>query len=278
MDPPRPPYSRLVARGRSLRRPLTGSGSPAQLRELVDAEAARVAELGEWPDWISPASLTERVPLGSAAAPGFDAGIACCLGLIPPARQRLAARLHAAYTPQAVAQVRREATPMHPESDTTWWLAACSVCREGEVDAAMFAAQVQEFTLLAGDPAARRRAAVAEHQAMLARFAVRPDGLAIADVDGGMQGAYLAGHRAAAMWAQQAGIFFVGTYEKSLGLEDFDWSEPADPDASDPARRLGRSGPVHGSRQFVKCADEAELERVVARLRRGGLISRRPPR
>lgn len=263
-----------MARGRNQRQPPARgfAGAPEHARQLVVEEAPRVAALGEWPAWIPPESLADRVPSGSELAPGFDAGIACCLGLIPPARQRLSARLHAAYTPEAVAQVRREVRPMHPESDTTWWLAACSVCREGQVDADGFVAQVAEFIALARDPGARRRAAVAEHEAMLSRFGVRPDGLALAHEDGGMQGAYLAGHRVATMWAEQAGIFFVGTYETTLGLEDFAWSEPGDPQAEDPDARRGRSGPVHGSQQFIRCADDAELERVVARLRAAGRL------
>lgn len=262
-----------MGRGRSDRRPASGrADSLEDTRRVVAEQARRVAELGRWPEWIPPASLLERVPLGAEQAAGFDAGIACCLGLIPPARQRLAACLHAAYTPEAVAQVRREAIAMHPESETTWWLAACSVCREGEVDAEAFATQVADFTALARDPGARRRAAVAEHAAMLGRFSVRSDRLAIAHEDGGMQGAYLAGHRVAAMWAGHAGLWFVGTYEPSLGLEGFEWAEPGDPAAGEAGVRQGRSGPVHGSRQFVKCADEAELERVVGRLRRAHMI------
>ena len=213
------------------------------------------------------------MPLGAAPAAGFDAGIACALDLIPRDAQRLAARLHAAYTPEAVAQVCAEAGEMEPQAPTSWWLAACSVCREGEADAATFISQIAEFEALAADASARHDAALREHAAMLGRFELRGDGLPVAHEDGGMQGAYLAGHQVAAMWAQALGLWFVGTFAPTLGLKDFPWAEPADPDAEDADARMGRSGPVHGSRQFVKCADRDELERVVTALRTGGLLA-----
>lgn len=261
-----------MARGRGRSPAASGLVSIEALRRRVEGDAPRIAALGEWPPWIAPASLVERIPSGSGRAGGFDAGIACALGMIPLSRQRLAARLHAAYTPEAVDQVRREAPAMPADCETTWWLAACSVCREGEVDEQAFLEQVSAFTAVAGDPAARRAAALAEHAAMLRRFTIE-GGLPVAHEDGGMQGAYLAGHPVAAMWAEAAGLWFIGTYRPSLGLEDFPWAEPPDPSSDDPARRQGRSGPVHGSRQFIKCADQAELERVVGHLRSAGRLT-----
>ena len=301
------------------------------IAELVRRSAPRVARLGGWPSYIDAASLTDRVPTGGRElAPGFDAGIACALGLIPAERQTLAARLHAAYTPAAVAQVRREAAAGFPaEADTTWWLAACSVCREGQIDADGFRQQLEEFAALAVDPAARRRAAEAEFDAMTGRYWI-VDGVAYGVADGCQQGAYIDGHAFAAMgpaptadpdageatryfvlshasrdggvhhepapgqllslrgaeaerelrgggdiWALEregsrrlvtndSGLHFIGTYEETLGLEEFTWGEgvPAGEAVDEHGRE--RSGPVHGSRQFVKCATRAEYERAVA--------------
>ena len=87
--------------------------------------------------------------------------------------------------------------------------------------------------------------------------------VAMALRDGGMQGAYLAGHDVAASHDETHDLYFLGTFHASLGLEEFDWTEPGVPEAEDVESRRGRSGPVHGSRQYVKCADSAELETAV---------------
>lgn len=228
------------------------------IRRTLHREEGRVRVLGDWPAWIAEGCLLERVPGPEGKASGFDAGIACALGLIPAEAQRLSARLHAAYTPEAVAQVRSEAEALRPDSETTWWAAACSICREEGVSSEEFVSQINAFQGLAADPARRLSAARAELAAMRGRFEVR-DGLAIATADGGMQGAYIAGHDLAGMHATEADLYFLGTFRPSLGLEDFSWSQPADPSSEDPELRRGRSGPVHGSLQFVKCSDAGEF-------------------
>jgi hypothetical protein len=232
--------------------------------ERVAAEAARVAALGEWPDYIAPESLLERLPLAGDTASGFDAGIACALDLIPRPRQSLAARLHAAYTPQAIAQVQAEMEALVPDSETVWWLAGCAVCEESGVDQARFQRQLEEFGYLVKDSAARQLAARRCLEGMLSTYQLR-DGIPYGDVDGCMHGAYLAGHPLATMYDRAEDLYYVGTYLNTLGLEDFSWSQATD------AKGRPRSGPVHGSRQYVKCADAAELEQAlqVARTRLG---------
>lgn len=227
------------------------------VRAQIAAAAARVAQLGAWPAYIdAQQSLTGRVPQpGERDAAGFDAGIACCLDLIPRDRQTLAATLHAAYTPAAVQQVRDEAGRMNADSGTCWWLAACSVCREGEIDSAGFSEQLREFERLASDPAARRAAAVAEIAAMRDRYEMRDD-VPFATEDGGQQGAYLDGHRLAGMYSAGHDLYFLGTYEDSLGLEDFPFSDARDEQGRE------RSGPIHGSKQFVKLGSEDEYRRA----------------
>lgn len=230
-----------------------------RLRAHVLLAGPRIAELGAWPAYIdAEASLAGRIPVGGQRdAPGFDAGLAAALDLIPRERQRLAATLHAAYTPEAVAQARQEIEQADPDSETTWWLAACSVCREGEIDAPAFAEQLVEFERLRHDPSARLTAARSEFQAMRGRYEMR-DGVPFATADGGAQGAYLDGHPYAGMYADQADLYFIGTYEESLGLEDFEWSAEVD------EQGRARSGGVHGSKAFVKAANQDEYERAIA--------------
>jgi hypothetical protein len=229
--------------------------------ELVEAAAPRVAALGGWPDFVALESLSARVPTSERRATGFDAGIACALDLIPRERQRLAATLHAAYTPEAVEQARREAGDLDSDSETCWWLAACHVCEEGQLAPADFDAQLAAFAQLAADPQARLAAAESEYARMMTLFQVR-NGIAFGVEDGAMQGAYLAGHDLAGMYAAEHHLWFLGTFRESLGLDDFAWSTELDDELRP------RSGPVWGSRQFCKAASEDEYMRAAAIARR----------
>lgn len=229
----------------------------AALLEKIKANAARVKELGKWPSYVEEESLAERVPKqGNNNAPGFDAGLACALDLIARDKQELAATLHAAYTPTAVEKVRGEMRNLDPDSETCWWLAACHVCREGEINQEQFLQQIEDFKKLASDTDARAVAAKQEYENMISKFNF--DETIGADVpfgtqDGCMQGAYIKGYPFATQYNEAFGLYFIGTYEGSLGLEDFKWSEEKD----DKGR--AKSGPVWGSKQFVKCANKEEL-------------------
>ena len=235
----------------------------SEIQKMVRENAGRVAGLGNWPSRIPPAELlVSRVPASGTAGPGFDAGLACALDLIPRDKQQLAATLHAAYTPDAVAQVLSDSEGMEPDSETTWWLAASSVCFEGAVDRQQFLAQIDSFRVLASDPEARLRAAQDELKRMLSTFETKTYGFPYGVVDGCIQGAYLAGHQFGTIYAQEYGIYFIGTYLPSLGLEDFYWSS----DVDDQDRAL--SGPVHGSRQYVKCKDLREFLSAVEVVKR----------
>lgn len=227
------------------------------LEKIVEKEGDRVADLGEWPKYIKSGSLTDRVPKGDEKkAPGFDAGVACALGLIPEEKQTLAARLHANYSEEAVEQVRREIEEADPDSPTTWWLAACAICKEGEINGEEFLEQVEEFKVLTKDPEKRLAVARTEFDKMKESFEVI-NGIPHGTKDGCMQAAYIAGYPVAVMYAEKYGIFFVGTYLPTLGLEGFEWSDDKDENGN------AKSGPVYGSKQFVKCADEEELHRVL---------------
>lgn len=240
--------------------------SPDDWLAAVSARANDVADMGQWPAWIDrTTSLAARLPDAQKTASGFDAGIACALSLIPTPAQKLAATLHAAYTPEAVAEVR-SAIAQEPNgnwhvkdanSPTCWWLAACSLCLDGDtVDVKTFRQQLRDFEGLQTNPDARKTAAEKTLNAMCTSFNTKR-GYAFGGKDGSMQGAYIAGHDVAVMYAPHHGVFFIGTFRPSLGLENFDWGK----DTDDKGR--AKSGPVHGSRQFVKCANESELMRAL---------------
>lgn len=235
----------------------------------VEQNAPKVAALGAWPAHISvSSSLTARVPVAGQKRSGFDAGLATSLGLIPAHAQPLLAGLHAAYTPALVTQVRAEIEQQplnsgttwqvkNAESATCWWLAACSLCIEGdEVDEKTFRQQLLDFQKLIDDPATRQTAATNMLREMTQSFDTK-NGYACGTVDGAIQGAYIAGHSFGVLHHQSHGLYFIGTYLPSLGLENFAWDQGTD----DQGRAT--SGAVHGSRQFVKCASKAEMERAV---------------
>ena len=234
------------------------------LWKIVKEECTSLAKLGEWPEWIPPESILNHIPKAGQTASGFDAGIACCLGMIPRNRQRLSAVMHAAITEQAVMQVRAEAETLDPDSETTWWLAACSVCQEGGVTQAQFMKQINEFRTLVENPEARVEAAhkmLKQMQGSFEMVNLDPElpwaKYALGDTDGCIHAAYFQGHQFGVCWAEKYEIYFIGTYEESLGLENFKWS---DPDQKD---HQGKSGPVNKSKQFVKCMDVDELEEAL---------------
>lgn len=235
-----------------------GELSLEKIRSMVGQNAERVAELGEWPEYIEPGSLLERVPQeGEDNAPGFDAGVACALDLIPRDKQKLAATLHANYTKDAVMQVREELKEMNPDSETIWWLAACSVCKEGGINEERFMQQIKDFKELSADDGERKKSAEGEFEKMTSAYTLKYDGVPYGEQDGCIQGAYIDGYSFGVMYAENYGIYFIGTYEDSLGLEDFDWSDEKDEEGR------AKSGPVFGSKQFVKCANEEELKRAL---------------
>lgn len=224
------------------------------LRQQVRLAVPRIADLGRWPGYIDgEKSLVARVPTMLETASGFDAGIACALDMIPRDRQRLSAMLHAAYTKDAVEQVRREGEELAPDSETTWWLAASGICEEGNITHDAFLDQLHAFRALARDEFERVRAAGRALAAMRASFTL-VGGIPFVIKDGGLQGAYLNGYDWGVQYNEAYGLFFIGTFRESLGLESFPFSDQKD------AQNRPMSGPVNGSRQFVKASSFKELE------------------
>lgn len=253
----------------------------AEIKKTVKENAPRIKELGNWAEYISINSLIDRVPDTNKTAPGFDAGIACALDLIPRDKQKLSATLHAAYTPKAVEQVRKEIKIIKGlledpyiskirsngnyfdvdrklfGLETFWWLLGCSICSESNVYDVLFKQQVRSF--IEATELESLHFIDTELKAVIndienSFFVV--DNIPFATKDGGMQGAYISGYPFSV--GAGYGVWFVGTYYDSLGIpDDFLWSDKVD----DQGRKC--SGPVHGSRQFVKCSNLDELARVV---------------
>ena len=117
--------------------------------------------------------------------------------------------------------------------------------------------QINDFKKLITNNEERLKQALLEFEKMTQSFEVK-DGVPFGTQDGCMQGAYIAGFPFGTQYAENYGIYFIGTFEDSLGLENFSWSDEKD----DQGR--AKSGPVFGSRQFVKCANREEFERAVA--------------
>lgn len=252
-----------------------------KMREVlsrVKGGVKRVQSTGKWGKEIDPsAALLERVPIKiGEKKPGFDAGIACALDLIPREAQGLSAMLHANYTPKAMEKIKEEVNEnienLDPNSETCWWLAACSVCEEaGGVDTKKFLEQIEKFKKISSDPEKRKRAAIDMYKEMVKNVQVieftGPAGerfnTPFGNVDGCIQGAYLVGHKFGICETNNPEkgnkYFELGTYEPSLGLEDFVCT----------AKYLRGgvekdSGPVHGSKQFYRFGSLEDLQKAVA--------------
>lgn len=234
----------------------------ATIKTLVEENAQRVAKLGTWPTHIEVGSLAERIPQeGDNNAAGFDAGLACAMNLIPPEMQKLSAKLHANYSRETVLQIIEEIESENPDTETVWWLLACHYCEEGGIDQKTFLEQVEAFKLAAADPEKRLAEAKTEYNHMTSNFELK-DGVPYSEKDGGMQGAYISGYTYAVQYSDKYNIYFIGTCEPSLGLENFEWSETNDEEGR------SQSGPVFGSSQFVKCANKDELNRALLEIKK----------
>ena len=229
---------------------------------IVKERTPDIRKLGNWPDYISDDSLISRIPITPKEKYlGFDAGIACCLDLIPREKQKLSAQLHANYTKEAVDLYREQVdSGLDPNSETCWCLAACSICREGDVTQEIFLEQIDQFKILRDDPNLRRKNALDTQQVMKNSFKTGQYGenVPFGSKDGSIQGAYLSGFKFGTMFIKEVNRFYIGTYFPSLGIpDDFPWSSEVHTDGEP------RSGFVFGSKQFVMCATEDEFKQVL---------------
>jgi len=237
-----------------------------EIRSVVEQNAERIASLGKWPPYIKPESLLERIPESDEdIATGFDAGLACALNLIPRDAQELPATLHANYSKEAVMRVRKEMEEQDPNSGTIWWLAASKVCtkKSEAVNKSEFLEQIEEFRAIAPDESQRLAYANEMFEEMQGSFKIHEElGVPYGEKDGCIQGAYIDGYSYGVMFNEKYGLYFIGTYEPSLGLENFEWSDDKD------EKGRAMSGPVFGSKQFVKCSSKEELKNVLEEIKK----------
>lgn len=228
----------------------------------VKERTPEIRKLGNWPDYISDNSLISRIPITPKDKYlGFDAGIACCLDLIPRDKQKLSAQLHAAYTKEAINLYREQINSgLDQNSETCWWLAACSICREGDITQKLFIEQIDKFKKLRDDQSLRKRKALDTHQVMMNSFDTGRYGenVPFGDKDGCIQGAYFSGFKFGALYSNELDRYYIGTYFPTLGIpDDFPWSDEVD------AKGEPKSGFVFGSKQFIMCAKEDEFIRAL---------------
>lgn len=226
---------------------------------MVQTMAKRVSEsCPDWPDWANPEDVLQRIPGVDKLGPGLDSFLACCLWLVPEEAWSLSAGLHVHWNQARVSLIRAAiAENLPPDHPAVWWAAMCSICQEGEVDQAYFLQQIAHAHLLRTNAEARRKAADEELVRMRALFSM--DGpYPLGTKDGCLQGMYVSGYDWGVHDARDIyGLFFIGTCQPSLGLEAFQWGTEKDDQGRD------KSGPVFGSPQFVKCANEEELAAAV---------------
>ena len=247
-------------------------------RNTVEMNIGRVAQLGKWGGTPSDhaRSLLSRIPKGGVdedgvefLGSGFDGGVAVALGLTKVDGNefgRLSASLHVDQTELDYAQVRKEIKEIKGgnfKNDTAMWLIACTVCNERGVTSEGFWFQVQKFTdlregLFSSDSdgqATQVQAIVLDEVAnMRSAYDVMDDGVVWANDDSGIVGAYIDGYKFAVF--PMAGLFFIGSYLPSLGLEEFQWGTSTE---EINGTKIAKSGPIHGQQNFVKCASMEEL-------------------
>ena len=229
--------------------------------QLSDAMQRWVAE-----DKISAAAaerMLDRVPnTPGEEFSGLDAGVAAGLGIVPEDKQDLIRSLHAFYTPDAVDQVRQElAAGLTADQETTWWLAMCSECIEGQVDARQFVSQLAGALEIRDNPELRVQRAQEEIEMMTASLDRVEAGVGYGTVDGCIQGAYLNNCDIGVSDMRDIGApIFVGTFRGSeVNLDTFSWGTTRDD------RGRAMSGQIAPG--FYKVADEAERDRLVKELK-----------
>ncbi|MDC0357311.1 hypothetical protein OAO01_00715 [Oligoflexia bacterium] len=228
----------------------------------VDQHAVEFAKLTGIQDYNSQ-SLKYRVPVEGGKSAGLDAGLFAISRMIPEHAREFSARMHANHTPELIDYARTNLQNLDHKRDApiTWWLAACSVVKPG-VDRYGLVNQVIDFHILRTDLEKR----VAAAKATKARFLQSVETEEIAGVECPIGTnpdthlrAYLAGHRYAVLHATGIGLYYIGTYESSLGLEDHGDKFSNKTDEQD--RPL--SGFVGGNPKLAKCCDRNELEIIL---------------
>ena len=244
------------------------------MREHVNRNGQELARIGNWrPGALE--RLVARIPTPGNTSLGADAGIFAALGLTPNEFVETIATLHAGvYTEELVNQIREERKQIldNPgvQNATLYWLLAGDKIgeNEGGVTQERLVKQVADFTDDVGryrseDREAVRdvtRKALNEFDTITNSFTMFGN-VPMSTNSGAIHGAYLSGLPFGTFMSMEYGLFFIGTYKDSMGLENFDWSNRTQ---NVGGKELPMSGPVvEGSYQFVKCSDVHEFSRAI---------------
>ena len=158
--------------------------------------------------------------------PGFDAGVAATLALIPSDHVAKVMELHnGIYTPELIAEMRKQievitsntsanGSSTYDQLYTFWWLAMSSVCADGNTTSVDFYEQYQQAVTIYRSFDARWRAANMMLKDMDDAFVVSDNSNNVphGTTDGSLHAAYLAGYEVASLYAANYGIYFLGTY------------------------------------------------------------------
>jgi len=178
--------------------------------------SAQIARMGKWPEIFEADSIASGIPTNGTRRFGFNAVIACALELIPQDRWWLPALVYHGWLSEEVHQIRREAREMQPNAETTWYLAAESLRREGGVDTATFLEQVAQFSSLAKTPEDRAAAARDEFRRRGTLFSIDRYGFPFGTAQGCVDAAYIHGHRLATCFVEESQTYYISTYMPRL--------------------------------------------------------------
>ena len=236
-------------------------------RNTVEGSLDKIANLaGVSGDLGAVRHLLARIPATvDHTASGFDAGVAVATGLIPEEYAGLSAKLHLKQTPEAIMELRTGIEQLRQgavENSTLYWALASAFCIEDNlVDGGGYLHQVSGYEKVrkTGNVEQMRDMALSFINKLGERSAPDPDGVYAAGDSAGCLGAY-AIHKAAVAYytdARYPGMFFIGTYHDSLGLDNFEFGKRLDKNGAE------RSGKIGGRSNFVKCDGYAEFGRAM---------------
>lgn len=226
---------------------------------LAATRMRNVATLGGWTedDVATTRDQLKAVINETYIEPRMFLLFACCLDLIPPERQKVAATMWTGRCPpEVLAQIQHELTSgpnggLDPSSDTCWWLAARRYSSGIRRHVVTFREHLESFGGWMENKGERLFSAV---QALgdLHTFTVI-DGVAFVDDAPRCRHPYYFGHTFMVGFDRDLNVFTLATYRDSLGLEAFSFSE----ECADDGERL--SGLVDGSPQYARLHSFEEL-------------------
>lgn len=222
----------------------------------------RLAAIGVWPPRFDrKKSLLVPIPEENGFADGINPGLACALNVIPEPMQLLSAMLHGGFTPDAVHHFRQEQAWLTYVNGATWYLAVRGIPKQTpKVSFSEFKIQLEALKALGSDKRGLVKLAQEELERMRKSFLVMADGIPFATSKTSLQNAYLLGYDWGVWSNPEAPLYFLETFQPSLGLDDFPPSKPG-------TQRRAKSGLVGTSKQLAKMLTFEDLGRAIAGVR-----------